>query len=101
MDKKRNSSDTGEVLRRDAEMIIPGETTVPSSDSELLPSPSAEGFGLTQQVRVKTKGVKLRVGAGPFASIVAWAGDGLAPAGFDMSSRRPGQGQCEKAEISQ
>ncbi len=106
--KKSSGPDSSEVPRR-AEMTIPGETTLPTSAGELLPSSSTGAFGpanrdsgdvsLTQQARVKTKGVRLRVGAGPFASVVAWAGEGPPPAGFDPVWRRPGQRFVEVSEL--
>lgn len=102
--KPKTGPDTSTMLMHDAEMTLPGE----SLSSEQLPSPSVgtpesanrdDGVSLFQQARVKVNGMRLRVGAGPFASVVAWAGDGLAPPGFDMRSRRPGQRLVEVAEL--
>ena len=76
---------------RDAEMAFPGQSASASAASELAQAPKRpvkqESSGYVsslcrQQARVTAQGVKLRVGAGPFAPVVAFAGDGPAPAGF-------------------
>jgi hypothetical protein len=48
---------------------------------------SSGGHLQVQRVRVKDKGVKLRAGAGRFAPVVAWAGVGTPPSGFETTPR--------------
>lgn len=104
--KTQRNTERQREWTRDAEMSFPGQSALASAASELAKAPSgggALGSGKQessgdlsalhlQQARVTAQGVKLRVGAGPFAPVVAFAGGGPAPAGFAATPRiHPGQ----------